>query len=495
MGAYQALESRFRRLAAIEGASSMLHWDQSTVMPSGGAQMRAEQLAELKLIRHELLTEPRVRDLLGAAEGESLDDWQRANLDEMRRRWLNATALEPRLVEAWSRATSEGELVWRTARPKSDFVAARPVLERIVALAREIGGAKGAALGLGPYDALHDGYEPGGRAAAFEPFFARLERELAPLLAAVLERQSRRPKPVWPQGPFPAERQKALGLKLMAAAGFDFEHGRLDESPHPFCGGVSEDLRLTTRYSEAGFVSGLMGVMHETGHGLYEQGLPAAWRNQPVGEPRGMSLHESQSLLIEMQTCRSRSFIEHLAPLAREAFGGDGPAFEAENLYRLYTWVEPGYVRVEADEVTYPLHILLRTRLERAMMAGDLAVADLPGAWNEGFRALTGLAVPDDRLGCLQDPHWYGGDFGYFPTYTLGAMTAAQLFQAAVDAHPEIPERLGHGDFGPLIGWLRSHVHSQGSRHKAETLLTRATGRPLDAEAFLRHLRRRYLEG
>jgi carboxypeptidase Taq len=495
MKAYLTLESRFRRLAAIEGATSMLHWDQSTMMPSGGAQMRAEQLAELKVIRHELLIDPKLSELLGVAENETLDGWQRANLDEMRRRWRNATVLEPKLVEAWSLATSQGEMVWRAARPKSDFAAALPVLKRIVELAREIGTARGATLGLDPYDALHDGYEPGGRAASFEPIFTKLETELPPLLAAVLERQSRRPQPLRPQGPFPAERQKALGLKLMSMAGFDFEHGRLDEAPHPFCGGVTEDLRLTTRYEEASFVSGLMGVMHETGHALYEQGLPTAWRNQPVGEARSMSVHESQSLLMEMQACRSRSFVEFIAPLAREAFGQSGPVFEAENLYRLYTWVELGYIRVDADEVTYPLHILLRTRLERAMIGGDLAVSDLPQAWNETFHRLTGLAVPDDRLGCLQDPHWYGGDFGYFPTYTLGAMTAAQLFQAAVGVYPEIPERLGHGDFAPLIGWLREHIHGQGSRHTTAELLTLATGRPLEPEPFLAHLRRRYLEG
>jgi carboxypeptidase Taq len=495
MSAYRSLEARFRRIAAIEGASSMLWWDQAAMMPAGGAEMRAEQLAELKLIRHELVTHPTVEELIGAAESEPLDAWQRANLAEMRRRWLNATALEPRLVEAWSRATSDGEMAWRTARPKSDFASARPALEKIVGLAREIGAAKGAALGLDPYDALHDGYEPGGRAADFDPIFARLERELPPLLAAVLERQSRRPKPIASKGPFPSDRQKALGLELMTAAGFDFEHGRLDESPHPFCGGVTEDLRLTTRYDEASFVSGLMGVMHETGHGLYEQGLPTAWRNQPVGEPRSMSIHESQSLLIEMQACRSRAFVGYLAPLAKRRFGGAGPAFEVENLYRLYTWVAPGYIRVDADEVTYPLHILLRTKLERAMVAGELAIAELPQAWNEGFLALTGLTVAEDRLGCLQDPHWFGGDFGYFPTYTLGAMTAAQLFQAAVSARPEIPERLGQGDFGPLLGWLREHVHGQGSRYGVPELLSRATGRPLDPDAFLGHLRRRYLDG
>ncbi|HVG82763.1 MAG TPA: carboxypeptidase M32 [Methylomirabilota bacterium] len=494
VSAYRSLESRFRRLAAIEGASSMLWWDQAAMMPSGGAEARAEQLAELKLVRHEMLTDPVTGDLIDSALTERLDEWQRANLFEMRRRWLNATALEPRLVETWSRATSDGEMAWRTGRAKSDFAMARAALERIVALAREIGQAKGAALGLDAYDALHDGYEPGGRAADFDPLFARLERALPPLLAAVLERQARRPQPVRPQGPFPAERQKTLGMKLMAAAGFDFEHGRLDEAPHPFCGGVADDLRLTTRYDESSFVSGLMGVMHETGHALYEQGLPAAWRNQPVAEPRGMSIHESQSLLIEMQACRSRPFIRYLAPLLRDGFGTSGPAYEDENLYRVYTWVQPGYIRVDADEVTYPLHILLRTRLERAMIAGDLKVADLPGAWNEGFLALTGLKVTEDRLGCLQDPHWYGGDFGYFPTYSMGAMTAAQLFQAAVAANPDIPEQLGQGDFRALLGWLREHVHGQGSRLSTPELLTRATGRPLDPEAFLTHLRRRYLE-
>ncbi len=495
MSAYRSLESRFRRLAAIEGAASMLYWDRSAMMPPGGAEARAEQLAELKLIRHELLADARVEELLGVAEREPLEEWQRANLALMRRSWLNATALEPRLVEAFSRATSEGEMAWRAARAKSDFAAARPALERVVSLAREIGAAKGAALGLDPYDALHDGYEPGGRAATFEPIFARLAAELPPLLAAVLERQSARPRPLRPEGPFAPARQKALGLKLMAAAGFDFEHGRLDESHHPFCGGVPQDLRLTTRYDEGSFVSGLMGVMHETGHGLYEQGLPAAWRNQPVGEARGMSIHESQSLLIEMQACRSRPFIDYLAPLLRETFEADGPAFESDNLHRLYTRVEPGHIRVDADEVTYPLHILLRTRLERAMIEGDLAVADLPGAWNEGFLALTGLKVSEDRLGCLQDPHWYGGDFGYFPTYTLGAMTAAQLYQAALAARPEIAERLGQGDFRPLLDWLRANVHGQGSRHDAPELLARATGRPLEPEPSLAHLRRRYLDG
>jgi carboxypeptidase Taq len=227
---------------------------------------------------------------------------------------------------------------------------------------------------------------------------------------------------------------------------------------------------------------------------MYERGLPAAWRTQPVGQARGMSVHESQSLLIEMQACRGREFLAFAAPLLREAFGGDGPAWESENLYRHYTRVAPGYIRVEADEVTYPAHVILRYRLERAMIAGDLSLADLPGAWAEGMRRLIGIVPPDDRLGCLQDIHWPDGAWGYFPTYTLGAMTAAQLFAAARAADPDIVPAIARGDFAPLFAWLRANVHGLASLLPTDALLVRATGRPLDTAAFTAHLEARYLE-
>lgn len=279
----------------------------------------------------------------------------------------------------------------------------------------------------------------------------------------------------------------------MRAVGFDFERGRLDVSLHPFCGGATDDVRITTRYDEDDCMRALMGVLHETGHALYEQGRPSAWRHQPVGSARGMSLHESQSLLVEMQACRSREFCEFLAPVLRSEFHGEGPAWEAENLHRLATRVEPGFIRVDADEVTYPAHILLRYELETAMIVGDLAVADLPAAFNDGMKRLLGLDVPNDRLGCLQDIHWPGGAFGYFPTYTLGALAAAQLFAAACERHPGIPDALARGDFSELRGWLRENVHAKASFLETDELLVEATGRPLGAEAFLRHLDRRYL--
>ena len=493
MQAYAALATTFSRLGAINDATGILGWDLQTLMPEGAADMRGEQLAVLEVLAHELLTSRNTGDRLAQAEDEAagLRDWERANLREMRRAYVHACAVPADLVAASARATTRCEMVWREARAASDFKALAPHLAEVLRLRRQVGEAKGAALGLDPYDALLDGYDPGMRRARIDPLFAELRDALPGLIARA--RQTAEPAPVPLPGPFPVETQKALGLALMRAVGFDFSRGRLDVSLHPFCGGATDDVRITTRYDDSEPTRALMGVLHETGHALYEQGRPAAWRHQPVGEARGMSLHESQSLLIEMQACRSREFCAHLAPLLRDAFGGQGPAWSADNLHRLYTRVEPGFIRVDADEVTYPAHILLRYELETAMIAGDLAVSDLPGAFDDGMRALLGLIVPNDRLGCLQDIHWPGGSFGYFPTYTLGAMAAAQLFAAACAAHPGIPSALGEGDFSDLRGWLRDNVHAQGSLMETDALLIAATGQPLGAEAFRQHLERRYL--
>jgi len=279
----------------------------------------------------------------------------------------------------------------------------------------------------------------------------------------------------------------------MEALGFDFSRGRLDVSLHPFCGGTSDDVRITTRYEEDDFTSALMGVLHETGHALYELGLPKDWRYQPVGAAMGMSFHESQSLLIEMQACRSFEFLEYAEPLIKDTFQGVGPEWEIDNLYRLYTHVEKDFIRVDADEVTYPAHVILRYRLEKALVIGDLDPAELPGAWNEGIEQLLGITPENDRLGCLQDIHWYDGAIGYFPTYTLGAMTAAQLYDAALRANSDIPSQIAQGNFNPLLTWLRDNIHSQGSRWSGDELLTHATGEPLNADIFKRHLRKRYL--
>ena len=491
MSAYRALEARFKRCADLYGALSILQWDHQVMMPPGGNAGRAEQMATLRQIAHELLTGPETAELLDRAEGErtGLDPWQAANLAEMRRRHRHATALPTELVAALVRATTAAEMLWREARPRADFALLRPALEEVLRLVREEAAAKAEALRLGPYDALLDGYEPGVTTAEIDAWFAPLKAFLPDLLEQVLGRQA---EALPLQGSFPRGRQKALGERLMAALGFDFEHGRLDESLHPFCGGVPDDVRMTARYDETDVASGLMAVLHETGHALYNAGLPKAWRQQPVGAPRSTAVHESQSLLLEMQICRSRAFLGYLAPLLAEAFG-DQPAFAPDNLYRRAIRVERSLIRVDADEVTYPLHIILRYRLEQALLTGDLAVADLPGAWNEGMRELLGVVPPSDREGVLQDIHWPSGAFGYFPCYTLGALMAAQLYQALHAAEPDLEEEIARGDFGPLLAWLRRNVHEQGSLLDTQSLLARATGRPLTPQPFLDHLERRYL--
>ncbi|MGH7014488.1 MAG: carboxypeptidase M32 [Stellaceae bacterium] len=491
--AYATLETRFRRLGLVNEAVAMLHWDSAAMMPEGAAGARAEQLAELKVIAHEILADPRLDDLIHEAADDGLDDWQRANLAEMRRLWLHATAVPADLVAAYSRACSECEMAWRKARPADDFASVRSLLQRVLDLTREVAAAKAAKLGTSPYEALLDQFEPRGRVAEIDRLFDHLAARLPALIEGALAAQAARSPPLRPAGPFPIAAQRQAARRLMERLGFEFHHGRLDQSLHPFCGGTADDVRITTRYDEADFARALMGVLHETGHALYERGLPAAWRRQPVGDARGMSIHESQSLLVEMQVCRSREFLEFAAPILRDCFGGSGHEWSAENLYRLGTRVARSLIRVDADEVTYPAHVILRYRLERALISSELALADLPEAWSEGLERLLAVAPSDDRNGCLQDIHWYDGAWGYFPTYTLGAMIAAQLFHAAKQAVPAIPGAVARGDFAPLLAWLRANVHGLGSRYSARDLLVRATGKPLDAAIFEGHLRARYL--
>ena len=496
MSAYRALERRFVRLHHLDNALGILDWDYQTTMPEGAASWRGETLAVLTGLRHEILTDPAVSDDLAAAEdreAEALDPWQQANLREMRRLWSHAAAVPGDLVTANARAVADAEMVWRKARAENDFTAMLVPLSTVLGLQRQIGEAKAARFSVALYDALLDEYEPAGRSARIDALFDELAAFLPDLTERVMARQAAGP-PVLPfDGPFPIEAQRQVGQAIMAAIGFDFTRGRLDVSPHPFCGGAAHDVRVTTRYDDTDFAKSLMGVLHETGHAMYELHLPPDWLAQPVGAARGLALHESQSLTVEMQAGRSREFLTYLAPRLREAFGGDGAAWQVDNLYRFYTRVERGLIRVDADEVTYPAHVILRYRLERALLAGDLALADLPGAWADGMADLVGAVPPDDRSGCLQDIHWPGGAWGYFPTYTLGAMAGAQLFDAACRAEPDLLPGLARGDFAPLIGWLQTNVHAKGSLHSTDGILVAATGRPLGTAAYKAHLQRRYL--
>ncbi|RCK26623.1 peptidase M32 [Thalassospira profundimaris] len=490
--AYQQLEARFRRMNVLSDVSGMLHWDMAAIMPNGGAEARSEQLATLSVLNNELINAPDMGDLLAATEDEDLDRWQKANLAEMKREWVHGTAVPADLVEKMSRAETGCEVAWRTARAENDFKGLLPKLQEVLDLSIEAGKAKAEALGTSVYDALLDQYDPMMRSERIDSLFAELEAFLPDFTADVIERQKAEEKPISPTGPFPIETQNKVGLDLMKAVGFDFDHGRLDISHHPFCGGIPDDVRITTRYDVNDFTSAIMGVLHETGHAMYERGLPKDWRNQPVGKARGMTMHESQSLLVEMQACRSEEFLTYAGPVFKQAFGGDDASWSASNLHRLYTRVEPGLIRVDADEVTYPAHVILRYRLERALIEGDMKLADLPGAWNDMMQKLLGITPPDDRDGCLQDIHWPSGAWGYFPTYTLGAMAAAQIFAAAKKANPEIPEALARGAFGPLMQWLEQNIHSQASSRSTDEILQDATGSALGVDAFKAHMISRY---
>ncbi|WP_439817395.1 carboxypeptidase M32 [Zavarzinia sp. CC-PAN008] len=492
---YARLEQRFRRIAHLGGAAAILDWDSAVMMPPGGAEARGNQLSALKLTMHELITDPAVGDLLDAAEAAPPNDpWCAANLGLMRRQWRHANALPADLVEALSHAGHACEMTWRAARQADDFKSLAPSFGHLLGLVRQAATAKAEAFGTSRYDALLDEYEPGGSSAVIDGLFAELEAELPDLLDRIMAAQASAPAAEVPEGPFSVEAQTALGRRCLGLLGFDAEHGRLDVSLHPFTGGVPDDVRITTRYATSDFTRSLMGTIHETGHALYERGLPLRWRDQPVGQARGMALHESQSLILEMQACRSTEFVRLLAGLAQEGFGrADDRTLQPDNLVRLYRKVQPGLIRVDADEVTYPLHVILRYRLERAMIDGSLEIPDLPGAWREGMRDLLGIVPPDDRDGCMQDIHWPSGSFGYFPTYTMGALGAAQLFRAARVALPGLLDAIGRGDFQPLVGWLRQHVHGIGSLDSTDGVMTRATGAPLGTAAFLAHLRGRYL--
>ncbi len=493
--AYETLKTRFARMADIAGAGAILGWDRAVMMPPGGAAARARHMATLAVLEHEIITAPDMGDLLeeAEAEAEKLDGWDRTNLEEMRRDWLHASSVPATLVEALTHARHDCEMTWRSARADNDFASLAPKLDTVIGLSRDAAGAKAEALGLSPYEALVDCFDPRSRIEDIDRLFEDLTGWLPGLATQVVERQRQAGEPVRPEGPFAIETQERFGRMVTARIGFDFDGGRLDVSHHPFSGGIPEDSRITTRYDETDFTSSLMGIIHETGHSQYERNRPRAWITQPVGRARGMTMHESQSLLFEMQAGRSDAFLSWLAPQLCDAFGGGGPTWAAGNIKAIYRKVEPGLIRVDADEVTYPMHILLRYRLERQLIAGRLRARDLPDAWRAGMQELLGIAPADDTDGCMQDIHWPSGAFGYFPSYTLGALTAAQLFEAANEAEPGIEAELADGSFETLIAWLKVNIHAQASRYGTSALIERATGKPLGTDAFRRHLTARYL--
>lgn len=490
--AYDALASLHTRLHRLSHLQSICWWDQACHMPAKGREARAEALAEVAGWMHRLITDPALPQQLQRAEQEPLDDWQRANLREMGREWRLANALPESLVAEKTLATSRCEHAWRSQRPANDWKGFLENFRPVLRVARQEAELLAEQSGLSRYDALMDRYEPGMRGETVQRLFDDVKAWLPGLIERVTERQARQPLRL-PQGPFAQAAQRSLSLEVMQWLQFDFEAGRLDESAHPFSGGVPEDVRLTTRYREDDFLPSLMGTIHETGHARYEQQRPREWITQPVSQARSMALHESQSLSFEMQLGRSAGFVRRLAPLIVRHLG-DQPAFEADNLQRLVHRVERGLIRVDADEVTYPAHVILRFEIERALIEGDIEAEDIPALWDEAMQRLLGLDTRGNfKDGPMQDVHWPESLFGYFPCYSLGAMYAAQWFAAMRREMPDLEDRIGRGELSPVFDWLREHIWSQGSRWTTEELTLRASGEPLNPAHLREHLERRYL--
>jgi carboxypeptidase Taq len=489
---YAELCRTWTRLYHYSHAASMLGWDRNAMMPAKGNEARAAAEAELQALMHRTRTDPQLAEQLRAADSEPLNDTERANLREMRRDWRDANALPESLVQAKSLAGAQCEHAWRAQRGANDWRGFLENFREVVRLSREEAKRLADDSGLSRYDALMDRYEPGVRAADIDRIFGDVKQWLPQLIARVQSKQRDEPLIVL-TGPFPVAAQRAMNLAVMKKLGFDFDAGRLDESAHPFSGGVPEDVRLTTRYREDDFMQSLMGTIHETGHARFEQNLPREWLGQPIGHARSYGIHESQSLSFEMQLARSRAFVGLLAPMLNEHFGSQ-PAFDPDNLHRLLTRVKPGLIRVNADEVTYPAHIILRYEIERALIESEVEPDDIPALWDEKMQTLLGLDTRGNyKDGCLQDVHWSDGSFGYFPSYTLGAMYAAQWFATMRRTTPDLNERIAAGNFAPLFEWLNTHIWSQGSRWETPELVRRASGEPLNPAYFRAHLEARYL--
>jgi carboxypeptidase Taq len=492
---YQQLEQEFRRLHAFRGALSLLRWDAAVMMPRGSADVRGEQLAALETEHHALLTTPKVARLLERAEAgaSQLEDWPLANLHEMRRQRDHAIATPPSLIARLAKATARAEVFWVEAKKANDFKLLAPHLDEVVHLVRDKAALLGQARGLAPYDALVDGFTPGISTADIDTIFKALSRKLPSLINEAIEVQAAHaPTPL--TGKFTVARQRALSVDVLKALGFPFDRGRLDESEHPFTEGVPGDIRVTTRFDMSDPFSGLLGAVHETGHAMYDLGLPLEWRDQPVGRDRGLALEESQSLLFEMNLCRSRSFVKYVRPLMEKHLQVSGPEWEEANLYRHLIRVRRSAIRMDADELTYPVHIMLRYELEKKILEGSLPVADLPEAWNANLEQRLNIRPANDVDGCLQDIHWAVGHFGYFPSYALGAVIAGQLNEAMRASRPSLDEEIAAGQFGGVMDWLRDNVHGVGARLPVQDLIKQATGKPLTAAAYLRYLEAKYLE-
>jgi carboxypeptidase Taq len=491
--AYTELIRRVKEGALLGSCASVLGWDERTYMPHAGSSHRAEQMALLARMTHEMMTAPEIGELLSQLETSttSHDDngIPAANLREIRRSYNRAVKLPKELVEEIARITTRAQQVWQEARQADDFPRFQPWLQKVVDLKRQEAQAVGYC--TVPYDALLDEYEPGATTAEITKVFAALREDLVPLVGAVRE-SANKPKREILERDYPVKDQEAFGKAAAAAIGFDFDSGRLDVTTHPFCSGIGPgDCRITTRYNPRRFNDAFFGILHEAGHGIYDQGLDPDHFGTPAGSAASLGIHESQSRLWENQVGRGAAFWEHFFPRAQHTFACLRDVKLDDYIFAIND-VQPSFIRVEADEATYNMHIILRFEMEQALISGDLQPADVPGAWNERFKKSFQLTPPNNAQGCLQDIHWSMGGLGYFPTYTLGNLYAAQFMEQARKDVADLDGDFRRGEYGGMKGWLNEKIHRSGHRYPAGELCKRVTGKPLSHKPLIAYLRAKY---
>ena len=490
MSAYNTLEKIYKKLGDIASARSLLHWDAATQMPATGNDARIEQCATLDSLYHAIIADADIASLIEEAETES--DWQKANLEAMKHMHFHAASVPSDLLKAFSKATGECEWRWRRAKQENDFMIVVPYLKEVVSLVRQKAKIKSSALNLTPYEALVDEFDPGIREKTLEHVFTNLGEWLPDFVEEVLAHQATQKYTKLPYK-YDKEKQIIFIQELVEQIGLSAESSRIDETLHPFCTGQGKDVRIAIRYEDH-ILDSLMAALHESGHAIYEMQLPQKWYNQPVGQAKGMVIHESQSLLFEMQMGRSEAFLSYLLPILKKVSLGKGKAWELKNLIANAQRVERSPIRVHADEVTYPLHIMVRYQIEKYLVAGEMEVEDLPEAWSQGMQKFLHLTPTNDAEGCLQDIHWMEGAFGYFPSYSLGAIASAQFYKAAKESDTSIEDNLRVGNTKPLLDWLKKQVHDVASSIPVESLLKKATGiEGFDVDGYKHYLKERYL--
>ncbi|WP_049971741.1 carboxypeptidase M32 [Haladaptatus cibarius] len=488
--AYQELLDNVKRISNVKNAAGILGWDQEVVMPEGGTPARSQQRSALSAIAHELLTDDEIGELLDELESQELDDEQAAVVREVRREYERATRVPGELVEEISRTTSEALPQWKEAKAEDDFSIFAPTLEKLVEQKREY--AEHIDPDKDPYEVLFADYEPYLGIETAEEMLTRLRDELVPLIDSIRESDVELAAPF--DGTYDTDTQEQLSRDILDTLGYDWNRGRLDTAPHPFSSGTQFDARVTTRFDESDPLGAMMSTIHEFGHATYTQGLPDEEYGTPLGQSRDLTAHESQSRIWENHVGRSRAFWERFLPALKERFP-DVEDASVEDIYEAVNQVyEDNLIRVEADELTYHMHIVVRFEIEKALIRGQIEVEDVPELWNDKYEEYLGIRPDTDSEGCLQDIHWSHGSFGYFPTYSLGSVLAAQLYAKAEEDIPDLDDQIRNGEFDEFHDWLTSNVHQHGCLYTTDELIEEATGEEFTADYFLEYADEKYAE-